>query len=208
MPYPVTVSLEPALAHRNRLTTAFRALLAIPHVILVGGVGFGAAYANDRQTSLGAEGGLIGAVILFLAVISWFTIVFGGVHLAGIRQATDYYLRWRARALAYVMLLADAYPPFGDGPYPATLSVVAPAGPRRRLSVAFRVVLAIPNMIVLAFVVTAWYAATVVAWFSILVTGRYPAWLYGFSVGALRWRMRLDAYLLLLVDDYPPFSLR
>ncbi len=208
MSYPVAVSVAPALANRNRLTTAFRAILAIPHVFLVGGVGIGAAYANDGQTSLGAEAGLIGAVAVFLAVVSWFTIVFGGVHLAGIRQIALFYLRWRTRALAYVMLLSDAYPPFGDGDYPAALTLVDPAGPRRRLSVAFRVVLAIPNMIVLAFVVFAWCAATVVAWFSILLTGRYPARLYGFSVGALRWRLRLDAYLLLLVDDYPPFSLR
>jgi len=26
-------------------------------------------------------------------------------------------------------------------------------------------------------------------------------------VGALRWRIRVEAYLLLMVDEYPPFSL-
>ena len=28
-----------------------------------------------------------------------------------------------------------------------------------------------------------------------------------FGVGAMRWRLRVEAYLLLLVDEYPPFSL-
>jgi hypothetical protein len=28
-----------------------------------------------------------------------------------------------------------------------------------------------------------------------------------FGVGVLRWRLRVEAYLLLLVDEYPPFSL-
>jgi hypothetical protein len=32
--------------------------------------------------------------------------------------------------------------------------------------------------------------------------------LYGFGVGVLRWNIRVDAYLLLLDDTYPPFSLR
>ena len=43
MPYPVSVSVEPLLKPRNRLTTAFRLILAIPHLILVGGVGAGFA---------------------------------------------------------------------------------------------------------------------------------------------------------------------
>jgi hypothetical protein len=41
----------------------------------------------------------------------------------------------------------------------------------------------------------------------ILFTGAYPASLYPFAVGVLRWRLRVEAYTLLLVDEYPPFSL-
>jgi hypothetical protein len=47
---------------------------------------------------------------------------------------------------------------------------------------------------------------TVFAWFAILLTARYPAGLYEFGVGAMRWLIRVEAYILLLVDDYPPFS--
>ena len=49
---------------------------------------------------------------------------------------------------------------------------------------------------------------TAIAWVMILVTGHHPGSLYRFSVGALRWRLRVDAYLLLMVDEYPPFSLK
>jgi hypothetical protein len=35
--YPVTIQMIPATAGRNRLTTAFRFLLALPHLLLVGG---------------------------------------------------------------------------------------------------------------------------------------------------------------------------
>jgi hypothetical protein len=207
MPYPVSVSVDPALASRNRLTTAFRLILAIPHVILVGGISYGTVYSDDTSIKVGGEGGLLGAVAYFLAIVSWFTILFTGTHIIGIRQFTLFYMRWRVRALSYLMLLEDAYPPFGDAPYPASIEVIDPVAPRDRLTVAFRILLAIPHFIVLFFVLLAWCLTTIVAWFSILLIGSYPQELYYFGVGALRWRLRLEAYMLLLVDEYPPFSL-
>ena len=118
MTYPVSVTVESVLTNRNRLTTAFRLVLAIPHLILVGGVGLGIASRGGSATRIGGEGGLLGAVAVFLAIISWFTIVISGMHLAGIRQFTSY-PRDRLtvglrllRVQAYVLLLVDDYPPF------------------------------------------------------------------------------------------------
>ena len=207
MAYPVSVTVERAIANRNRLTTAFRLILAIPHLILVGGVGIGIASHRDSGTTIGGEGGLLGAVAFFLAIVSWFTIVIGGTHIAGIRQFTAFYLRWRVRALAYFMLLLDPYPPFGDAPYPASMEIVDPTGPRDRLTVAFRLLLAIPHFIVLVFIFVGWGIVTIIAWFAILFTGSYPEGFHNFSVGALRWLLRVEAYVLLMVDEYPPFSL-
>src|SRR5262245_40982914 len=118
MPYPVSVDVTPLLTNRNRLTTAFRLILAIPHMILVGGLGAATYSSGGRRESCGGENGLLGAVAILLAVVSWFTIVFTGQHIVGIRQFTAFYLRWRARAFSYIMLLEDQYPPFGDAPYP------------------------------------------------------------------------------------------
>lgn len=207
MPYPVSVTVEPQLADRNRLTTAFRLILAIPHLILVGGVGLSLAIGRNDASSLGGETGVLGFVAFVLAVVSWFTIVISGDHIAGIRQYTRFYLRWRVRALAYLMLLEDRYPPFGDMPYPAAFALVEHEGPRNRLTVGLRLLLAVPHFIALFFVLCAWWVTTVVAWLVILVTGKYPQGLYDFGTGALRWLIRVETYILLLVDDYPPFSL-
>jgi hypothetical protein len=204
--YPVTVIIEPALTNRNRVTTAFRFILAIPHAILVGAAGIGAAW-RQGNLSLGGETGILGAVAYLLAIVSWFMIVFGGEHLAVVREFTVFYMRWRVRALAYLMLLRDEYPPFGDAPYPASLQIVDPAGTRNRVTVGLRIILAIPHLVVLVFLVFAWWLASIVAWLLILFTGGYPAGLYGFGAGVLRWLLRVEAYLLLLVDEYPPFSL-
>ena len=208
MPYPVDIRIDRLIANRDRVTVLFRGILAIPHMILVGGAGIGLNLAMDGTfPKIGSEGGLLGAVAGFLAVVSWFTIVIAGAHIIGIRQFCMFVMRWRVRALAYLMLLEDAYPPFGDASYPATIEIADPPLPRDRLTVAVRLLLGIPHFIVLFFLICGWTLATVAAWIVILITGEYPPGLYDFSVGTFRWMMRVEAYMLLLVDDYPPFSL-
>jgi hypothetical protein len=208
VPYPVDVSVAPQIANRDKLTAAFRLILALPHLILAGGVVTTVwSLGSNDIVSLSGNTGVLGAIAWALAIVSWFTIVLSGEHVAGIREFTRFVLRWRARSVAYSMLLVDDYPPFGDAPYPASLAIVDPAGPRNRLTVGFRLVLVIPHGIALFFVTLAWWITSVIAWLAILVTGSYPDGLYAFGAGAFRWTMRVEAYLLLLVDEYPPFSL-
>jgi len=76
-----------------------------------------------------------------------------------------------------------------------------------RLSVALRLILAIPQFIVVIVLMFCWWVTSIVAWLLILLTGAYPQGLYDFGVGCLRWLLRVEAYMLLLVAEYPPFSL-
>ena len=199
MSYPVGIAVTPPPTPRNRLTVAFRLILAIPHTILAGPVIW-----IYRTGSLG----LLGAAAYFLAVVNWFALVFGAREVAGVREFQMYYLRWRTRAVAYSVLLTDDYPPFGDADYPASITVTPPNGRRDMGTIALRLLFAVPQLVVLFFVVLAWAVVTVLAWFAILFTSRYPAGLVGFAIGAMRWLLRVEAYMLLLVDEYPPFSLQ
>jgi len=198
MSHPVSLAIEPPIAERNRLTVGLRALLALPHAMLVGPI-----YWSFRTGGVG----LLGAAAYVMAIVSWFTLLMTGQQLAGVREFTLYYLRWRTRAVAYMALFVDPYPPFGDAPYPAAITVVAPAGARNRATVAVRLLLAVPHFIVLPFLLLAWLITTVIAWFAILMTGRYPPSLFTFGVGVMTWSLRVEAYLLLMVDVYPPFEL-
>jgi hypothetical protein len=197
----VAFDVEPQLSDRNRLTTAFRIILAIPHLLLVGGAGLGFSVGSY------SSGGVLGTAAGVMAVISWFGIVFVATHPVGLWDFGAFYLRWRSRSLPYLMLLRDDYPPFGEGEYPTTFEVTRPTGERNRWSVGLRIFYVIPQVIVLVFVNLAWAVTTIVAWFAILFTGRYPAGLYGFGIGVLRWDLRVEAYLLLMRDEYPPFRL-
>jgi hypothetical protein len=199
--YPVSFDVERQLSDRNRLTVAFRIILAIPHVALVGAAGIGLGF------SWWSTGGAVGTAAGVMAVITWFGIVFAAVHPRGLWDFGGFYLRWRARAVPYLMLLRDEYPPFGDGNYPTSFAASWPEIPRNRWSVGLRIFYAIPHVIVLIFLNLAWVVTSIVAWFAILFTGSYPAGLYDFAVGVLRWDLRVEAYLLLMRDEYPPFRL-
>ncbi len=213
--YPVLVDVEPQPAGRNRLTVALRLILAIPHLILVGAPGFATGIHSETVAPGGAvrhsgglgSNGLLGVVAFVGAVISWFFIVFTGRHPRGLWDLARFYMRWRANAVAYTALLRDEYPPFGDAPYPVTFEVPYPEQ-RDRLSVGLRLLLVIPHAIVLVFLDIAWFFTAVGAWVAILLDGQYPASLYRFGVGMLRWTLRVEAYVLLMRDEYPPFSLQ
>ena len=210
--HPVDVVVAPAIENRNRLSCAFRLILALPHLLLVGGPVAGVVWTWERSGGDGAHFelsnlGLLGAVAALAAVIAWFAIVFTGRHPSGLWNLAAYYLRWRVRAVAYIALLRDEYPPFGDEAYPAALEMCDAKPERDRLTVAFRPILVIPHAIIVWALALAWAVTSIIAWFAVLFTGRYPRTLYDFAVGVLRWSTRVEAYLLLLHDDYPPFSL-
>jgi len=217
--YPVEYDVEPQLTDRNRLTVAFRIILAIPHLLLVGGPGFalglgfgfgGRGWRGDEGWDAGSwwfggSGGVIGVAAGVVAIIAWFAIVFTRKHPQGLWSFTRFYMGWRSRAVAYMALLRDEYPPFGDGEYPVRYEAEYPEGERDFWSVLLRIIYVIPHLIVLFFLSIAWFITAVIAWFAILFTGNYPEGLYKFAVGYLRWSLRVETYVYLMRDEYPPF---
>lgn len=100
---------------------------------------------------------------------------------------------------------AGAGPPIGDV-YPVRLTV--PRQPSyHRLLPFVKWLLAFPHYIVLFFLGIGAFIALFVAFFAVLFTGRFPEGLWTFVTGVYRWTYRVEAYVLLLTDEYPPFSL-
>ena len=87
--------------------------------------------------------------------------------------------------------------------------LMAFAGParQRRVTVLFRLLLAIPQAIVLYVLSIVAELVAIVGWFAALFTGRLPAGLAGFLTDWLRWSARVGSYLALLTDRYPPFEM-
>lgn len=162
-------------------------LLAIPHFLIVGVLG-------NLQ-----------GVITFIA---FFAILFTGRFPRGL---FDFYVnagRWAANLSAYIGLMRDEYPPFAwePGKYSVTYEVDYPETLSRGL-IFVKWLLAFPHYIVLFFLYLAAVVVWVVAWFAILFTAQFPRGMFGFLVGVTRWTYRVQAYVVLLRDEYPPFSM-
>lgn len=91
------------------------------------------------------------------------------------------------------------------GPVPVDLLVRRDL-PRNRLTVLFRLLLAIPQLVVVFFLTIAGGVVAVIGWFAALVLGRLPGWAHDYLSGWLRWSARVNGYLMLVTDVYPPFS--
>jgi hypothetical protein len=77
--------------------------------------------------------------------------------------------------------------------------------PQRRWTVLLRLLLVIPQVVVVCFVSVAVLFVVVYGWFAALVLGRFPEPAARFVVQFLRWQLRVTAYLYLMTDRYPPF---
>lgn len=188
--YPVQLTVD-GPAPQNRLTVFFRLLLVIPHAIIVA---------------------ILGIVVALIYLISWFAILFTGSYPAGMLSFTTNVLHWIARLEGYVYLLTDKYPPFSMGPddsYPVRLSITGQVENRNRLTTFWpiRYILAIPHLIIIQ--VLGYVIAVVgfIAWIIALFTGSVPAGLHNFIAGYIRWYVRTYAYILNVLDPYPPFGM-
>jgi len=100
--------------------------------------------------------------------------------------------------------LQPAGPP--SPPYPVRLEFQRQAEYNRLLPLV-KWLLAIPHYIVLSLLGVAAFFAVIGAFFAVLFTGRYPRGLFDFLVGVYRWSIRVTAYVYLMTDRYPPFTL-
>ena len=203
--YPVQFSVEYPDRQLNRLTTAFRPIVAIPILVVAGAVGGGwggwAGGGHGGEVTAGTGG------LLFLAPL--LMIVFRQKYPRWWFDWNRELLRFSNRVGVYLALMDDRYPST-DEPQGVTLELPYPDA-RNDLNRWLPIVkwlLAIPHYVLLFFLTIAAVVAIVVVWFAILFTGRYPRGLFDFVLGVGRWGNRVTAYAFLLVtDEYPPFRL-
>jgi Domain of unknown function (DUF4389) len=170
---------------RNRLTVFFRLLLAIPHLILVA----------------------LWGIVAFLAVFAaWLVGIFTGRVPDGLHDFVAGYLRYLTRVAGYVFLLADPFPPFGSGgSYPIDARI-DPAQEQSRLTIFFRLLLAIPALILAGVFRQVNQIVAFLGWFYALATGRMNEGMRNISAWLLRFEIQTNAYLMLLTGRYPSLS--
>ena len=183
--YPLTYDVEYP-DELSRWLIFVKGLLAIPHLIVLYGL------------TLAAAG---------VTFIAWFAILFTKRYPRDLFDFVVNTNRWAANVNAYTMFLRDEYPPFSldSGEYPLTYEVEYPEELSRGL-IFVKWLLVIPHIMIFLLLGVGMLFAVVLAWLAILFTARYPESLFHFVVGVQRWQFRVNAYVNLLTDEYPPFS--
>jgi hypothetical protein len=169
---------------RNRLTSAFRYLLALPHLIVLGVWGY---------------------VAELLAFLQWFVIVFTGRRNEGMWSFQRSYLGYNTRVTSYVSLAFDEpYPNFGSlwrgEPVAFDLAYRSEAN---RLTNALRLIWMIPALFIAIFLGIAQGVVLFVSWLVIIFTGKQPRGMFDFIARVNRFSFDLSAYGLLMTDVYP-----
>jgi hypothetical protein len=122
--------------------------------------------------------------------------------------------RYEWRAVSYAAFMHDDYPPFDftagsedNGVEKHTRLSIAYPERLNRWKPLYKWFLAIPHYFVVIALVIASVVAFLVSFFAVLFTGEYPHGLRDFAINVRRYTLRIQSYVGLLTDEYPPFRL-
>jgi Domain of unknown function (DUF4389) len=220
--YPIDLVIEPP-QRQSRWSAAFRLVLAAPAIVIAavlgGGIAFGGGPGTTTTTTSGDEYGswetfsLTGTAAA-AAFLAWFAILARGRAPRGLRDLIAYGIGYAAQAYGYLVLLTDRYPnsdpqlaqEFSELPEHPVRIVVADDLVRPRLTVVFRLLLAIPHFVWLILWFVAAFFAVIAAWFATLVTGRTPSALHRFLAAFVRYSTHVMGFVYLVGRRFPGFT--
>jgi hypothetical protein len=133
--------------------------------------------------------------------------LFSGKPYEPFHRFVSRYLRYSLHVGAFLALAANPFPGFAGEPgtYPLDLELPEPEHQNRWVT-GFRVLLAIPALLVTYALAIGLVVAAVLMWFASLATGSAPWGLRNFAAYALRYWSQLNAYVYLVTDRYPHAS--
>jgi hypothetical protein len=222
--YPVDLEIDPPV-RQSRWKTAFRLILALPAFMLAavligggppGGGGGGRQSTEDEGWAyeFGASvGGIIGGVAGAAAFLGWFVCLVRAQMPSGFRDLVVWTLRYAAQTYGYLFLLTDRYPNSDPYEIPALrperrLAVrlfVRDDLRRSRLTVFFRLLLALPHLVWLTLWGIVAFLAAILNWIVTLVAGRSLLGLHRFLAAFVRYQAHVTAFLSLAANPFPGF---
>ena len=196
--YPVNVSYDRE-ARINRLWgipligQLVRAILLIPHFLLLF---------------------LIVIIVAIQLLVTWIPVLVLGRFPGWGYRWVGGFLGYSQRVSAYANLMSATYPPFAleTEDYPITVRFDEGVRINRLWGIPIvghivRFIVLIPHFIVLTLLGFLVGVLAMFLWVPVLILGRQADLIYTIIGGTYRWGLRVSAYLFMMVDRYPPFSL-
>jgi uncharacterized protein DUF4389 len=167
---------------RRRLSVLFRALLVIPHLLVL-------------------------SVWSLLAVpalaIAWLALLIEGRLPSFLHRFLGAFLRYQGQVSAWFGLLSARYPdPLHTLQHPFRIEL-GERSRQPRLVTLFRLPLAVPALVLASVLNVVLSLASAAAWFIALVLGRTTAGLQELGTFCLRYQVETQAYTTLLTSAYP-----
>jgi hypothetical protein len=185
--YPIGFEVD-YVEPRNRLTTFFRFVLAIPHLLVLG---------------------LWAIAAYVVVIIAWFALLVTGRWPQGMYDFTAQFVRYLGRVYGYAFLLTDTYPPFsgGDEPaYPIRVPIAPALGEYNRLKVLLRIFYVIPAFVIQYVLLIVAEVVAVLSWFAILFTGKQPRGFQNLIDMGFAYATRSLGLMMLVTETYPPIT--
>ncbi len=186
--HPIRLNVTDDL-RRSRVTVFFRLLLAIPHLIWLYAWGF---------------------VAVLVAVLTWLCALVIGRPPRPFHRFLGAFVRQGTHVFAFVTLVGNPFPGFvGErGSYPIDLETPVEPEHQNRLVTFFRIILAIPALMIGSALWTVLEYLAFLSWWASLARGRMPEGLRDLGAFALRYHGQTNAYLFLQTARYPHASPR
>ena len=190
----VTVQLE----NRDRKYVLLRIFLVVPMAIFISAF---TAWSGSTEASTFLSG------LLFLPVL--LALVFRGIYPSYILDFNRSLLALSTRVTAYILLLNDKYPSIEESAdVKITFPDVEGGAKLNRYMPLVKWLLAVPLYLVGLVYTIYGIAVLIFTWFTILFTGKMPAFSADVLLGVTKYWNRVYGYAFLLVtDEYPSFSL-
>jgi len=191
-PYPLELEFH-AESQITRWRPLVQWLLAIPHLMIAW------ALRSLRQV---------------LTLISFVAVLFTEQIPRPLFDVIVMTYRYEWGAMSYALFMHEDYPPFDfelssedDGTEPHTSLRLTYSEQLAKWRPLYKWFLAIPHYFVMAGLFIVACLGILGGFFAVVFTGQYPECIRRYLVSAYRYALRVEAYVGLLTDCYPPFSL-
>ncbi len=151
---PIGLDVYRQVCDARACTVFFRLLLVIPHLIWLA---------------------LWGIVAFFAVIASWFATLAAGTSPDSLHGFLAAFVRYQTHVYAYLFLIADPFPGFTGqvGSYPVEPLIEGPR-PQDRWKVGFRILIAIPALLLNSAYSSLLVVVGVLGWFASLANARMP----------------------------------
>jgi len=160
-------------------------------------------------------------VMILLAIVAAIQLLVAWIPVLILGRFPGWGYRWiggllaySQRVQAYSMLMTSTYPPFAleSEDYPITVRYDEGVRINRLWGIPIighivRFIVLIPHFILIWLLAIIAGFVMLFVWAPVLIFGRQADLVYTLVGGLYRWQLRTVAYLFMMVDRYPPFSL-